>query len=146
MSKIVDSSQDRVAELLRRNQLSVTEGRRRILEVFMESGIALSPHDIEEKTSERLDRVTVYRTLQTFLEKGIMHTIPTTDNSVLYALCKDSCGAGHHHDDHVHFICEMCGTTTCLDGLTIPFITMPEGYEVSQVNMVVNGRCKNCAA
>jgi len=139
------TSHDLISALLRRNQLSVTEGRRRILEVFMESGIALSHHDIEEKTSERLDRVTVYRTLQTFLEKGIMHTIPTTDNSVLYALCKDSCGAGHHHDDHVHFVCEVCGTTSCLDGLTIPFITMPEGYQVSQVNMVVNGKCKACA-
>jgi Fur family ferric uptake transcriptional regulator len=139
------TSQDLISTLLRRNQLSVTEGRRRILEVFMEAGIALSHHDIEEKTSERLDRVTVYRTLQTFLEKGIMHTIPTTDNSVLYALCKDSCGAGHHHDDHVHFICEVCGTTTCLDGLTIPFITMPDGYQVSQVNMVVNGKCRTCA-
>jgi len=139
------TSHDLISALLRRNQLSVTEGRRRILEVFMESGIALSHHDIEEKTSERLDRVTVYRTLQTFLEKGIMHTIPTTDNSVLYALCKDSCGAGHHHDDHVHFVCEVCGTTSCLDGLTIPFITMPEGYQVSQVNMVVNGKCKTCA-
>jgi Fur family ferric uptake transcriptional regulator len=139
-------SSDRIAALLRRNQLSVTEGRRRILEVFMESGIALSHHDIEEKTSERLDRVTVYRTLQTFLEKGIMHTIPTTDNAVLYALCKDTCGAGHHHDDHVHFICEVCGTTTCLDGLTIPFISLPDGYKVSQVNMIVNGKCKQCAA
>lgn len=139
-------SDDHIAGLLRRNQLSVTEGRRRILEVFIESGIALSHHDIEEKTSERLDRVTVYRTLQTFLEKGIMHTIPTTDNSVLYALCKDTCGAGHHHDDHVHFICEECGTTTCLDGLTIPYITLPDGYVVSQVNMIVNGRCKVCAA
>ncbi len=139
-------SQDQISTLLRRNQLSVTEGRRRILEVFMEAGIALSHHDIEEKTSERLDRVTVYRTLQTFLDKGIMHTIPTTDNSVLYALCKDTCGDGHHHDDHVHFICELCGTTTCLDGLTIPFITLPDGYQVSQVNMIVNGRCKKCAA
>jgi Fur family ferric uptake transcriptional regulator len=146
MNKGVDISQDHVAVLLKRSQLSVTEGRRRILEVFMEAGIALSPHDIEEKTSERLDRVTVYRTLQTFLEKGIMHTIPTTDNSVLYALCKDSCGAGHHHDDHVHFVCEICGTTTCLDGLNIPFIALPDGYQVSQVNMVVNGRCRNCAA
>ena len=140
------ASSDSIAALLRRNQLSVTEGRRRILEVFIESGIALSHHDIEEKTSERLDRVTVYRTLQTFLEKGIMHTIPTTDNSVLYALCKDTCGAGHHHDDHVHFICEVCGTTSCLDGLTIQFISLPEGYEVSQVNMIVNGRCKQCVA
>lgn len=137
---------DRIADLLRRNQLSVTEGRRRILEIFMQSGVALAHNDIEDRTSERLDRVTVYRTLQTFLEKGIIHTIPTTDNSVIYALCKDDCVAGHHHDNHVHFICEACGSTTCMDSLTIPDISLPTGYIISQVSMVVNGRCTDCCA
>jgi Fur family ferric uptake transcriptional regulator len=79
------------------------------------------------------------------MEKGIIHTIPTTDNSIKYALCKDECQEGHHHDNHVHFVCEQCGTTTCMDEIHIPGIQLPKGYRVSQINMVVNGVCKNCA-
>src|SRR5215210_5463635 len=94
-----------VAEILKRSQLSVTESRRKILELFQYNNGALAHADIEKKTGEHFDRVTIYRTLQTFVEKGIIHTIPTADNSVLYALCKDSCTAGHHHVNHVHFIC-----------------------------------------
>ena len=97
-------------EILRRKHLSVTDSRRKILSLFLGSHDALAHGDIEKKAGEKFDRVTVYRTLQTFVEKGIIHTIPTPDNSVRYALCKD-CNEGHHHDDHVHFICSNCNKT-----------------------------------
>jgi Fur family ferric uptake transcriptional regulator len=96
-------------DILKKNQLSVTEGRKKILELFLNSPGALAHADIEKNTDASFDRVTVYRTLQTFVEKGIIHNIPTTDNSILYALCKDNCEAGHHHDNHVHFICIVSG-------------------------------------
>lgn len=70
----------------------------------------------------------VYRTLQSFVEKGLIHLIPTTDNAIKYALCKDDCEAGHHHDNHVHFVCDECGKTTCLDEVTIPSVKLPKGF------------------
>ena len=136
--------EDRVITILRSSQLSVTASRRRILEMFLQSGSAMAHHDVERQSSEKFDRVTVYRTLQTFLEKGIIHTIPTTDNSVLYALCKDECEEGHHHDNHVHFVCAVCSATTCMDELLIPVIKLPSGYRPSSIHMVVNGTCKSC--
>src|SRR5437764_129386 len=101
-----------IDELLKKNDLSVTAPRQQILNLFLRKKGALSHSDIE--TAEDFDRVTVYRTLQSFTEKGIIHAIPTADNSVRYALCKDDCHAGHHHDDHVHFICDECNKTICL--------------------------------
>ena len=136
--------EDRVTTLLRRNQLSITESRRSILDIFIQAGTALAHHDVETRTEGSYDRVTVYRTLQTFMEKGIIHTIPTTDNSIKYALCKENCEAGHHHDNHVHFICDQCGVTTCMDELHIPPVKLPAGYHAEQINMVVNGVCPNC--
>ncbi len=133
-----------VLEILKRNQLSVTEGRKKILELFLSSAGALAHADIEKRTGENFDRVTVYRTLNTFVEKGIIHQIPTTDNSVLYALCKEDCGAGHHHDHHVHFLCEACGRTTCLDEVTIPEVRLPRGFRPRQAEMVVRGICVEC--
>lgn len=136
--------QEAVNDILKKNQLSVTGSRVRILELFLEQEGALAHGDIEKRTGERFDRVTVYRTLQVFLNKGIIHSIPTSDNSVLYALCKDECEEGHHHDDHVHFVCDACGNTICLDGVTVPSIRLPKGYQLNQVQVLVNGKCKNC--
>ena len=134
-----------IADLLRKNQLSVTDSRREILELFLQSDSALAHHDIETGTKEKYDRVTVYRTLQTFMEKGIIHTIPTPDNAVKYALCKDNCEEGHHHDDHVHFICTKCGTTTCLEEVHVPNIPLPRGYKTRQTEVVISGLCKTCS-
>lgn len=133
-----------VEEILKRNQLSITDGRKKILGLFLNSEGALAHADIEEKTGENFDRVTVYRTLNTFVEKGIIHLIPTTDNSILYALCKHNCEAGHHHDNHVHFICEACNKTICLDEVTIPEVKLPKGFKPIRAEMVVNGVCGDC--
>jgi Fur family ferric uptake transcriptional regulator len=105
---------------------------------------ALAHGDIERKAGEKFDRVTVYRTLQTFVEKGIIHTIPTTDNSVRYALCRDNCTEGHHHDNHVHFICLKCGTTLCMEDVVVPEIKMRRGYSVNEIEVVVKGICLDC--
>ena len=134
----------RVDDLLRRNNLSVTESRKKILNLFLNVQGALAHGDIERKAGEKFDRVTVYRTLQTFVEKGIIHTIPTTDNSVRYALCRDSCTEGHHHDDHVHFICHQCGTTLCLEDVVVPEIKMRKGFSVNEIEVVVKGICLDC--
>lgn len=137
-------SGDMVVGMLRGSRLSVTLSRRCILAYFLSKDSALSHHDIEAATAGRFDRVTVYRTLQTFLDKGLIHTVPSTDNVVRYALCKDTCAEGHHHDDHVHFVCDRCGVTTCIDEVTIPSIRLPLGYRVRQIGMVVNGTCGRC--
>jgi Fur family ferric uptake transcriptional regulator len=131
-------------EILKKNNMSVTDSRLQILDLFYETEGALAHADIEKQTSDKIDRVTIYRTLQTFEEKGIVHTIPTADNSVKYALCKEHCEEGHHHDNHVHFVCESCNKTTCLDDVLVPEVKLPRGFEPHQSNMVVNGLCKEC--
>ena len=134
----------RISDILKRNRLSVTSSRQKILNLFLTNTGALAHADIEYKAGEKFDRVTVYRTLQTFVEKGIIHTIPTADNSIKYALCKQDCFEGHHHDNHFHFVCSSCGVTECLEDFIMPSIKLPKDYSASNVEIVINGLCKNC--
>ncbi len=132
-------------DILKRNGLSITEGRKKILRLFLSHKTAVSHGDIEKRMGVNFDRVTIYRTLQTFLDKGIIHSIPTPDNTPRYALCKD-CSEGHHHDNHVHFVCRECGHTVCLEDTVIPSVKLPKGYITTQVEMLVSGICKSCIA
>jgi Fur family ferric uptake transcriptional regulator len=141
----VNKREAAIARTLKRNKLSVTDSRKKILQLFLENTGALAHGDIEKKAGEKFDRVTVYRTLQTFVDKGIIHTIPTADNSVRYALCKDECSEGDHHDHHVHFICTNCHRTYCLDDVVTPDIKLPRGYTPNHTEVVVEGICKNCS-
>lgn len=133
-----------VTQILKQNRLSLTGSRQKILDIFLLSAGALSHADIEKSTGESFDRVTVYRTLQTFVEKGIIHLIPTTDNSIKYALCKNDCAPGRHYDNHVHFICGECEKTICLDDVNIPIVKLPEGFIPNRSEMVVTGTCAEC--
>ena len=137
-------SDSRVENMLRRNSMSITGSRKKILKLFLDQPGALAHGDIEKKAGEKFDRVTIYRTLQAFVDKGIIHTIPTADNSIRYALCKDDCSEGHHHDHHVHFVCDVCGNTYCLDDVVTPDIKLPKDYAAEHIEVVVEGICKNC--
>jgi len=131
-------------DLLKNNHLSVTDNRMKILSLFLKSGRALSHGDIEKSLGKDFDRVTIYRALHTFLEKGLIHSIPSLENSPLYAICKDECSEGKHFDNHAHFICSECGKTYCLDHVTIPNVKLPKGYVAVQRNLILNGKCNNC--
>jgi len=135
---------EEIKDILKRNNLSVTGSREKILSLFLSHQGALAHGDIEKKAGEKFDRVTVYRTLQTFVEKGIIHAIPTADNSIRYALCKDDCSEGHHHDHHIHFVCTNCGNTYCLDNIVTPEVKLPKGYASSHIEVVVEGVCNTC--
>jgi Fur family ferric uptake transcriptional regulator len=133
-----------IERILKHSELSVTGGRKKILELFLHNPGALSHGDIEKRAGEKFDRVTVYRTLQIFLEKGIIHAIPTADNSILYALCKNDCSPIGHHDNHVHFICNFCGKMICLENVSIPELNLPPEFNATQVDVVISGICKEC--
>jgi Fur family ferric uptake transcriptional regulator len=144
MSRISAAAQKKTIELLKHQSLSVTESRKRILQLFLDQPGALSHGDIEKKAGAVFDRVTIYRTLQTFVDKGLIHTIPSADNSVRYALCKDECADGHHRHQHIHFVCQQCEQTFCLDEVVTPLIRLPKGYSTQQVEILVQGKCKQC--
>lgn len=133
-----------VADILKQNNLSNTTGRQKILQLFLNSDGALEHADIEKKTGEHLDRVTVYRTLQSFVEKGLIHVIPSSDNSIKYALCKNDCTEGHHHDHHIHFYCYKCHNTFCLDDVATPQANLPSGYQLQQMEVIAKGTCPAC--
>jgi len=137
--------QEQIKDILKRNNLSVTGSREKILSLFLSQEGALAHGDIEKRAGEKFDRVTVYRTLQAFVEKGIIHAIPTADNSIRYALCKDHCTEGHHHDHHIHFVCTRCSNTYCLDDVVTPEVKLPKGYVTSHIEVVVDGVCKSCS-
>lgn len=130
--------------LLRNYRLRATPTREEILHLFLRKEHALSFGDIEREVSESSDRVTVYRTLKTFLDKGLIHKVLDDEGGLKYALCNSDCTTAHHHHDHVHFKCTKCGLTNCLD-IDIPTVKLPKGYQAEEINLLIQGICENCA-
>ncbi len=128
-------------QILKNHKLRVTDSRMDVLEYFLTHKKALSFKDLEEKFST-YDRVTLYRTLNSFTENGVLHKIPDDSGFATFGVCYDTCSSDHHHHNHMHFKCNECGKIECVDE-HLPAIELP-GYQIQEANLILNGICKSC--
>ena len=130
--------------LLKRHQLKRTEARMRVLELLVNKKTATSQPDLESVIAG-VDRVTLYRILNAFEEKGIIHKVFDLDGTANYAMCSPVCGdEHHHHDEHLHFNCTVCKSVYCLDDLHLPEIKLPKGFKVDGFTLYAAGVCPKC--
>lgn len=132
-------------EMLAKHGLRKTAFRKEVLTVFLaHQGTAITNEHIEEKLGE-YDRITLYRTLKSFEDKGLIHQAMDNSGQSKYALCSHNCDAEAHHDMHAHFHCEQCGKTLCLEDMPRPINQLvPDGYQVKDVQITFNGKCSLC--
>lgn len=131
-------------ELLRENGLKVTSPRLRVLQEIMQKEAAISQPDLEKIVGKDIDRVTLYRILSSFEEKGIVHKIFDLNGTATYAMCSSNCTENHHHDQHVHFICSICNSVYCLNEVSLPKITLPPHFALHSLAINAVGLCANC--
>ncbi len=132
-------------DLLATHQVRKTKIRLEVLDFFLSKNYALSHAEIENAISESHDRVTIYRTLKSFEEQGLIHKVLDDSGTSKYALCASNCISHRHNDAHVHFNCEKCGHTFCLEEVAIPSIQLPSDYQLIGYSFLVQGICKDCS-
>lgn len=133
-------------QLLKSNGLKVTKPRLRVLEVISDKTTAITQPDLEKVFGSEIDRVTLYRILASFEEKGILHKIFDLQGTATYAICSTKCSAHHHHDQHVHFICSVCNSVYCLDEISVPKINIPSNFSLHAIAINAVGICASCQA
>lgn len=125
------------------HQIKPTAMRLLVLEYLLKRPTAISLNDIE-KGMHPADRITIYRTLKTFEQNGLAHTIDDGTGVHKYALCDEACSPTEHHDLHVHFYCVICKETYCLPDSHIPKVGLPDGFGFTEMNLIVKGHCNKC--
>ena len=129
--------------LLEAHDIKPTANRLIVLRTLDGAGRPMSLTELENKILT-IDKSGIFRTLSLFREQHLVHVIEDGGDGVRYELC-------HSHDDdidddlHVHFYCEQCHQTYCLDHIPVPGIDLPEGFIMSSVNYMVKGICPHCA-
>ncbi len=132
-------------KILQENKLRITNCRKEVLETFLTKQSALSHSDLEGVLKKDFDRVTIYRTLKTFLESDVIHKVLDDSGATKYALCSHTHEGEHAHDhEHVHFKCEKCGKTICIEDAQLPKINLPEGYVNKETSLLIQGICDKC--
>jgi Fur family ferric uptake transcriptional regulator len=127
--------------------VKATPMRMLVLEQMLLQHRNLTLSEIENLLSPA-DRITIYRTLQTFVKSGIAHVIENAGTVAVYALCAGGCSHQSHTDSHPHFICEQCGNVTCCTDFVYTLRQKPHTpeYMIHKVEMTLKGVCAECMA
>jgi len=129
--------------LLEKHHLKKTAPRLKVLSMLAAKNVATSQPDLEGVMDD-IDRVTLYRILNAFEEKGIIHKVFDLNGTANYAMCSSNCGENHHHDEHLHFNCTNCKNVYCLDDLHLPAINLPRGFKPEGFTLYASGLCPKC--
>ncbi|MEJ7692865.1 transcriptional repressor [Daejeonella sp.] len=133
-----------IEQRLETKGIKPTAMRNLVLDYLSKQLSAVSLTEVERALAP-VDRITVYRTLKTFEERCLVHSIDDGTGSPRYALCKEDCDESPHHDLHTHFHCNQCNETYCLPKTLIPSITLPDGFKQDEMSLLVKGLCQKCS-
>ncbi|MBO5562801.1 MAG: transcriptional repressor [Bacteroidales bacterium] len=128
--------------LMEHHGVKPTANRILIARALSGAGRPMSMTELEERL-ETIDKSNVFRTLTLFRDAHLVHVLEDAGDGVRYELCHS------HHDDedddvHVHFYCEKCHRTLCLEDIPVPPVSVPEGFESHTVSYLLKGICPDC--
>jgi Fur family ferric uptake transcriptional regulator len=138
-------------DVLRAAGLRRTPVRAGVLDVLANARGPMAVPQIIEQLPEHTDAVTVYRTLNTFTRKRLVHRVHGEDRTWRYALSTGNANgpAQPNAHQHPHFVCDECGTVECLEDSAIPKTLVPSlhvgaRYAVRYPEVVLHGLCPKC--
>ena len=91
-----------------------------------------------------MDKSSIFRVLSLFLQHDVVHAFEDGRGIINYELCNEQ-GPCDHHDNHLHFYCEHCQRSFCLDSVQLPEFNLPEGFCAHAFSFVIKGVCPQCA-
>jgi Fur family ferric uptake transcriptional regulator len=134
----------KVIKILEDKKVKPTPMRMLVLEQLILQNQNLTLPDLE-KLLYPADRITIYRTLQTFVKSGVAHSIDTISQGSCYALCSDSCAIDVHTESHPHFYCEKCKKVSCNNDFAYSLEnTTSKKYKITKIEVNIMGICPDC--
>jgi Fur family transcriptional regulator, ferric uptake regulator len=129
---------------LQKAGLSKTSQRLAVLNVLLKATTPLSANIIRQslKSKASIDKVTIYRILSLFRQRGIIREIASAGGVSFFEIIT------LENPMHPHFSCRNCGAFTCLS--PIPFTQAQESilsgndYSIENIEINISGICSDC--
>lgn len=121
-----------------------TANRLIVLKMLHDVRRPMSLKDLEMKLLS-MDKSSIFRVLSLFLEHDVVHAFEDGRGLLNYELCGHR-GHCDHSENHIHFYCESCRRSFCLEDIHVPPVSLPDGFVAHSMSFVVKGECPKCMA
>ena len=128
-----------VTDILKAKKMSRTGIREKVLSAMLNVGL-VTQKEIIALMDFDLNRITLYRTLREFMNKGIIVRIYDEKGVEKFFLNVDN------RRDHVHFKCVKCGKLFSFPGKVFKYRSLPKGYIAKEKKLFITGICNECSA
>ncbi len=130
-----------IFDILSEKQLRKTKIRQELLQLFQKKNYAISYQDITNELNSVYDMATIYRTLNTFEGKNIIHRVPCESAHAHFAL---TTLREESSDNNMHLICRECGHTFCIHDFNADSLATCNNFKIDSVSIVAKGLCNSC--
>ncbi len=139
---------DETSKLLSRKGVEETPHRRRVLDILSQARAPLSAQEVfaaageDAGSCQPMNKVTLYRILDLYVEKGVLERHHDGDKS--WRFCLPS-----RRGAHCHFYCTRCGRMQCLQPTAMIEEAVNAGEEelgaaIDAVDIRFDGVCADC--
>ncbi|MCM8821143.1 MAG: transcriptional repressor [Candidatus Omnitrophica bacterium] len=130
---------EEMVKILVDKEIPVSYHRLKILGFLMDNRIHPSVDDIYKKLLSEiptLSKTTVYNTLKTFVDKGIISMVTTEEDEIRY---------DYLEEQHLHFKCKKCGTLyDIFHKCEILKQSEIDGHMIDEHHLYFRGICRKC--
>ena len=113
-----------------------------LLDLFYEKNNALSVVELVSKFEGQMNKTTVYRILNRLEEAGYLHSFIDKEGLKRYAKGDQRIRLDKKLALHPHFLCEICGISTCLP-IEINKPSIPN-IKINSSDQLFLGHCNDC--
>lgn len=96
------SSNKQFAVALRSLGFKATPARLKILNVLKNNHLPISAAQILKQVGGKADQATIYRSLESFVDKNLVKRVILNNDRAYYELAREN------HDHHHHLVCQEC--------------------------------------
>ncbi|HTE21496.1 MAG TPA: transcriptional repressor [Candidatus Limnocylindria bacterium] len=130
-----------IAVVLKQNGYSLTKTRQQVFNALADSD-ALSMSQLTRKLQHKMDRASIYRTIDLFEKLGVVNRLQI---GWKYKLELSEAFAGHHH----HAACMQCGKVTAFEEnpeleAGIHALSKELNFQLTSHSLELRGLCPTC--
>jgi Fur family ferric uptake transcriptional regulator len=126
--------------ILKEKGLKITQNRLDVLSIFLGSKKAYTLLDLEKIFHGKHDRSSIFRSLQTYYNKGILEKFCNASGTAICTinLNNPDCNGTSH------FNCKECKTVFSLPNLPTEYIELLGKNKMETMNLLIEGTCEHC--
>ena len=139
------NERNKIIEIFKNKGIHITENRVTLYSLIREQKNALSINYINKHFSSIIDRVSIYRIIKIFIDKGLLLKVINAEKEAAYIFNDNEITKTKTIKNRIaYFVCIACKSTIILNENLYKSFKLPQNMQITNCQLIIEGKCKKC--